>query len=216
MARLEDHEKALALRKQEMSYSQIKKILKVSKGTLSYWLKNYPLSGQRIGELRDWNEQRIEKCRKTKEKKKVERLNKLYQKQKAIILPLTNRELYLAGLFLYWGEGTKNQSRLSISNTDPSVIKFFITWITRSLKFPKKNLKVQLHLYKDMAIEKEINFWSKTLKIPLPQFIRPYIKKTSSERINHKGSFGHGTCNIRAGNARLSEKILVAMKIISS
>ena len=216
MARFKDRERALALRKQGMSYSQIKKILKVSKSTLSLWLRDYPLSKQRIRELRDWNEQRIEKCRETKRKKKEKRLNNFYQEQKRFILPFNKRELYLAGLFLYWGEGSKSQlTELSISNTDPSVIKFFIAWLTKSLKIPKGKLKVRLHLYRDMDIKKEIQFWIKILSIPPKQFTKPYIKKNSREAINHKGRFGHGTCNVRIGGARIAEKIHMAIKTIA-
>jgi len=216
MARLKDHEKALALRKQGMSYSQIKKILGVSKSTLSDWLRDYPLSEQRIRELRDWNEQRIERCRETKRKKKEKRLNEFYQKQKRVIFPLSKRELYLAGLFLYWGEGSKSQpTNLSISNSDPSIINFFIYWLSKSLSVPKKKMRVYLQLYSDMDIEKEIKFWSEALKIPLRQFSRPYVKKSSSERINHKGGFGHGTCQLRISSARIAEKTHMALKAIA-
>jgi len=216
MARFKDHEKAIILRKQEMSYSQIKEILKVDKSTLSTWLRNYPLSEKRIRQLRDWSEQRIERCRETKRKKKEKRLKDFYQEQKKLIFPFSKSELYLAGLFLYWGEGAKTHSaRLSISNTDPSVIKFFIVWLERSLKVPKEKLKVHLHLYIDMNIKKEIKFWSTTLDIPFDQFTKPYIKETSTTRINHKGGFGHGTCNVGIGDARLSEKILMALEAIS-
>ena len=216
MARLRDREKALALRKRGMSYSQIKKILKVGKSTLSLWLRNYPLSKQRIRELRDCNEQRIERCRETKRKKKEKRLKLYYQEQKKIIFPLDRRELYLAGLFLYWGEGTKYRiADLSVSNSDPSIIRFFIYWVTKALKIPKIKVGIQLQLYNDMDINKEIQFWSEILQIPLSQFSQPYIKKTSSKRINHKGGFGHGTCLARIGNARLSEKILMAIKMIA-
>ncbi|MCK4520878.1 helix-turn-helix domain-containing protein [Candidatus Parcubacteria bacterium] len=216
MAKFKDHQMALTLRKQGMSYSQIKKILKVSKSTLSAWLKDYPLSKKRIRELRDWNEQRIEKCRETKRKKKEERLNKFCKEQKRIIFPFDKRELYLAGLFLYWGEGAKvGMCRLSVSNTDPSIIKFFMDWLIKSLKVPKEKLKVHLHLYKDMNIAKEIKFWSEILNIPISQFNKPYIKKTDKASINHKGSFGHGTCNVKIGDARLTEKILMGLKSIS-
>jgi len=217
MARFKDHEKAIILRKQGMSYSQIKKVLKVSKSTLSTWLKDYPLPEERVRQLRDWSEQRIERCRETKRRKKEKRLEGFYQEQKKLILPLNKRELYLAGLFLYWGEGSKSRmnSILSVSNTDPAVIKFFISWLTKGLFVPKKKIKILLHLYKDMDVKEEIKFWSKTLNIPFDQFTRSYVKKTSSIRINHKGEFGHGTCNIRIGNARLSEKILMALKAIS-
>jgi len=217
MARFKDREKALALRKKQYSYSQIKKILKISKSTLSYWLRDYPLSKQRIRELRDWNEQRIERYRETMKQKRKKRLNIYYQEQKELIFPLGKRELYLAGLFLYWGEGSKTiQTRLSVSNTDPSIIKFFIFWLNESLSVPKNKIKIFLHLYNDMNIKKETAYWSNILKIPFSQFNKPYIKASSNSRINHKGAFGHGTCNATIGDARLSEKIIMAIKAISN
>lgn len=216
MARLKDHEKALAFRKQEMSYSQIKKILGVNKSTLSYWLRNYPLSKERIRELRDYNERRIERFRETMGKKKEKRLKEFYKEQKKIIFPLNKREFYLAGLFLYWGEGSKAAvAKLSISNTDPSVINFYIKWLTKCLKIPRNKIKIHLHLYNDMNINKEIKYWSKELNIFTKQFTKPYIKKSSKKRINHKGSFGHGTCNAGIGGARLTEKIHMSIKAIS-
>lgn len=215
MARFKDREKALILRKQGMSYSQIKKILKVSKSTLSLWLRNYPLSKERIRELQK-SEAVIERIRNTKRQRREKRLKEIYETQRKTILPLNNRELFVAGLFLYWGEGTKcRRDGLSISNSDPSVIKFFIRWLSKSLDVPKKRMRVGLHLYKDMDINKEMDFWSRTLKIPLSQFIRPYIKKTSSNRINHKGGFGHGTCNVRINSVPLAEKIFMTLKAIT-
>ncbi|MEK9134903.1 MAG: helix-turn-helix domain-containing protein [Patescibacteria group bacterium] len=216
MARFKDRERALALRKKEMSYSQIKKILGVSKSTLSTWLKNYPLSKERVRALRDCNEQRIERYRETMRKKREKRLEQFYKEQKKLIFPLNKREIFLAGLFLYWGEGTKSHpTEISVSNTDPSIIKFFIDWLIKNLLIPKEKIKIQLQLYTDMKIDREINFWSEVLNIPLGQFSKPYIKKTSSERINHKGGFGHGTCLARTGNARLAEKILMGIKAIT-
>ncbi len=221
MARIKDREKALALRKQEKSYSQIKNILGVSKGTLSYWLRDYPLSKKRVEELqkKGWkkSEASREKFRITMRKKRKERLERTYNNQEKIILPLSNRDLFIAGLFLYWGEGSKSQKgRLSISNSDPSVIKFFIAWLNKSLLVPERKMKVHLHLYKDMEIEKEINFWSKKIKLPKNQFYKPYIKKSSSKRINHKGGFGHGTCNVTATNVILAEKVFMGLKVLKN
>ena len=143
MARLKDREKALALRKQEMSYSQIKKILGVSKSTLSYWLRGYPLSKQSIKKLQRLgarrSEQAIEKYRETMRQKREKRLTETYQTQKQLILPLSNRELFIAGLLLYWGEGTKcRRDGLSISNNDPSVIRFFIYWLKKVWLFRRR------------------------------------------------------------------------------
>jgi DNA-binding transcriptional MerR regulator len=216
MSRLKDREKALILRKKGMSYGQIKEKLKLSKGTLSVWLKDYPLSKERIRELRDCSEQRIERFRETMKKKREKILNDIYQQQRENLLPLKERELFMIGLGLYWGEGTKHkQDGLSVSNTDPAVIKFFIYWLNKVLGVPKNKMKVILHLYSDMNIKKETYFWSETLKIPLTQFNKPYIKKNSSERINHKGSFGHGTCNLRINDVSLAQRIFMSLRVVS-
>jgi len=215
MSRLKDREKVLTLRKKGMSYSQIKEELKISKSTLSVWLRDYPLSKERIRELRDCNQQRIERYRETMRKKRKLRLDNFYLQEKNKIFPLSKKELYLSGLFLYWGEGSKNaESRISVSNTDPIVIKFFIFWLKNYWKVPKDKFKVSLHLYADMNIAKEIGFWSKELNIPEKQFIKPYIKENSVKRINHKGRFNHGTCNIFLGDARLSERVFMGLKAI--
>lgn len=216
MARFADRQKALELRLQGKSYSQIKAALNIPKSTLSNWLNNYPLPLERIRELRDWNEIRIEKYRETMRKKKNSRLEQYYHEQKQQILPFNDKEFYLAGLFLYWGEGSKTKtSTLSVSNTDPSIIIFFINWFTQSLNIPKEKLKIRLHLYQDMDIIKEINFWKTTLQLPISQFTKPYIKTSLFESINHKGGFGHGTCTVSIGSARIAEKILMALKVMS-
>ena len=191
-----------------MSYSQIKNTLKISKSTLSCWLRDYPLSKQRIDELRGSNEHRIEKFRETMRRKHENRLKEIYKTEKESILPLSDREIFIFGLGLYWGEGTKRQMKeLSISNTDPDLIKFFIHWLQKNLDVPKQKIRILLHLYEDMNVEEQTNYWSKTLNIPLSQFNHPYMKKTSQTDINHKGGFGHGTCNASVGSVPLAEKV---------
>lgn len=215
MTRFKDKEKVLELRRQQMSYSRIKQITGISKSTLSDWLKDYPLSKERIAELRDHNEQRIERYRQTMRKKRDTRLKNIYEAEKKIIFPLNKRDIFIFGLGLYWGEGAKrSNATVSISNTDPSVIKFFIFWL-KSLNIQSEKMKIHLQLYKDMDIEKEIKFWEEATHIPKKQFIKPYIKESSIKAINHKGGFGHGTCNVRIGNVALCEKVLMAIKTIS-
>ena len=214
MARLSDRKRALELRLQGRSYSKIKAELKVSKSTLSLWLRGYPLSEERIRELRDWNEVRIERCRETKRKKKERRLEETRKRMKKEIFPLTIRDIFLAGLFLYWGEGAKTRvSDLCISNTDPGVIQFFILWTTTCLKLPREKIRIHLHLYSDMSIGNETGYWSSVLKVPKEQFRKPYIKESLSTRINHC-SFKHGTCNASISNARLTEEIICSLDIV--
>lgn len=215
MAKFKKKQQAISLRKSGKSYSQIKQLVGVSKSTLSNWLKSMPLSDGRIRILRDWNEKRIENFRSTMRQKKEARLAKIYSEEKMNILPLSERELFLAGLFLYWGEGGKTaEARLVISNTNPAVIKFFIRWLS-VLKVSKDKLRIYMHLYRDMNTKKELNFWAKTLDIPLQQFQKPYIKNSALSGLTYKNGFNHGTCNAMIGDARLSERVLMGIKAVS-
>jgi transposase-like protein len=204
---------ALKLRGQGKSYNQIRKTVGVSKSTLSYWLRGYPLSKRQL-RLLQHNQRRIERYRETRLRKKQSRLKDVYEKQKKIIFPLSDRDFLIAGLFLYWGEGSKTRvADLEVANTDPAVPKFFVYWVTKFLQLDKAKIKARLHLYSDMDIEKETEFWSKTLGISKTQFTKPYIKKSSSKSINYR-TFGHGTCTIRIGNARVAEEVMMGLKSI--
>lgn len=205
---------ATQLRKQGKSYNQITTEIGVSKSTLSGWLKKYPLDKEQLRSLRDLNELRIERFRQTMLLKREKKLTSYYNEAKVRILPLSKGELFLAGLFLYWGEGGKTERGLiSISNTDPSVIKFALYWLYKAFNTPKEKIKILLHLYTDMDIEDSIIFWSKELNIPISQFTKPYIKKSNRAELDEKG-FGHGTCQLRVNNTVQKEKILMSIKLM--
>lgn len=209
---------AILLRLRGNTYGQIKRELGLSKSTLSDWLRNLPLT-QKQQEALIKNKLRskdiaIERYRLTRQKQRLERLERVFQLQKDELLPLSEKELLIAGLFLYWGEGSKHHGHVSISNTDPRIIKFAIHWMINALKIPKEKLRIGLHLYKDMDISKQIEFWSNELSISKEQFNKPYIKKTNREGLTYK-SFGHGTCNLYWSSVVLSERIVMSLKAVA-
>lgn len=215
MARTKDKEKAIQLRLEGKSYSQIKSELGISKSTLSGWLNDMPLSNERVRELRDNSEQRIEHYRETCRKRKEKILKDVYDIEKKVILPLSKRDLFIAGLFLYWGEGGKTQeSTLALSNTNPGMIRFFMHWVRNYCEVPEEKIRVKLHLYKDMNFDKEAIFWEKQTGITKARFMKPYIKDSNKSAITYKNGFGHGTCNIYIGNAILARKVLMGLKVL--
>lgn len=215
MARKEDKQKAITMRKAGMSYSQIKDKLDISKSTLSSWLYNMPLSVKRIRELQADSPIRIEKYRNTMRAKREARLEEVYKKVAKDVGNFSKRDLFLAGLFLYWGEGTKAQrTSVTLTNTNPAMLKFFIKWL-ELFDVKREDMKVKLHLYSDMNIKRSLDFWSKELKIPVNQFRKPYIKKTQLKSITYNNGFGEGTCCVTVDNRDLWEYIIMGMKYIS-
>lgn len=214
MARVKDKAKAIQLRKQGKSYSEIKERIGVSKSTLSAWLRDYPLSKEDLVRLRDKNPRRIEKCRETKQNKRLNRL-KIVREKVAKDLNIQNADSYfLAGFFLYWGEGGKTKPyTVTVSNTDPSVLQFFLAWIEQ-LGWSREKVKVRIQLYSDMDQDREQSYWQKKLALPKECFQKPYIKKTKRADITYKSKHIHGTCNVIIDNRDLSEYILQGIEVL--
>jgi hypothetical protein len=209
-----EKEQAIKMRLGGMSYSQIKNVINVSKSTLSIWLQKYPLSEKRIKELRDWNPRRIENCRNTKLRKRQKMLSAIYENVAKEIGSLSNRDLFIAGLFLYWGEGTKaSRSVVAFTNTDPAMLRLFIQWLNL-MGVKNSSLKVKLHLYVDMKIKEKTLFWSKELDISLNNFAKPYIKDSKFTSLTYKSGFGCGTCSVIYANAELHNKIMMSLRYL--
>lgn len=219
MSRVLLRQEAIRLRTEGKTYSEIRQALQVPKSTLSEWLSSLPLTElqiQRLERTRKLNKfLSIEKVRQTKLNKRTQRLAETYKKETSRLLPLTQKQLEIAGLFLYWGEGSKSmKGSVSINNTDPQVMKFVLYWLVKIMGAEKNRIRVYLHLYSDMDINQSKDYWKSELGIPLSQFANPYIKNSKRAEVDQKG-FGHGTCTLVINDIRLKEKIMMGIKSIA-
>jgi DNA-binding transcriptional ArsR family regulator len=200
----------------QTSYSELKKKFGVSKSTLSGWLKDFPLSEKRINELQANSPQRIERYRNTMKKKDDEKKDLAYQKISKMLGNFSEREILIAGMFLYWAEGGKTQrSGIALTNTNPDMLIFFIKWM-KLFEIEKSSLKVKIHIYSDMDAEKQVNFWSEKLGLKKSQFYKPYIKQSKFSSITYKNGFGQGTCCVMASGRKIADLVLMGIKYISS
>ena len=219
MTYIQLRQRAILLRKQGKTYSEIRRELRVAKSTLSDWLSKYPLTPEQLVLLSKTistnKDIARERYRITMRLRREARLQKAYEEQKKSILPLSKKELLIAGLFLYWGEGQKRlPGYIGISNTDPKIVKFSLFWLIEALMVPKGKIRIQLHLYNDMNIEEEVKYWNNELNISESQFNNPYIKTSMREGLTYKG-FGHGTCTLMVSNILLKEKIMMGIEAIA-
>lgn len=211
-------EKAIRLRlEKRLGYGQIRKQIPVSKSTLSNWLRHFPLSEERIVELKRSAllraEAKIEKYRATMRGKRERKDREEYEKYfKYFGKGISKKSFLLSGLMLYLAEGGKtNNYTASIANTDVRIVKFFIRWLKEFFGVSKNELKVFLHLYEDMDIEKEKNFWKNELDFNKSQLYKPYITKNKRSSFLYKESFRHGTCSVSLNNTVIKRKIMMAI-----
>ncbi|TSC74650.1 MAG: Uncharacterized protein G01um101433_1043 [Parcubacteria group bacterium Gr01-1014_33] len=211
-------EQVLNLRvKEELSYGEIKKRLGVPKSTLSYWLRELPLSEERILELRrkGWSkgEASRERFRTAMRQKRELTARHIYEAQRKHLSDTSRDTFFVAGLMLYLGEGEKTTtSRICLANTNPRIIKFFIKWMEEFLGIRKNEMRSQLQLYGNMDLEAEKGFWRTTTGFSASQFYKPYIHKLRPASFSYKESYRHGTCNISYLNVPRKTKLMMAIQ----
>ena len=211
-------EQAVNLRLTErFSYSAIVKKLGVPKSTLSYWLRDMPLNEEEILELRrkGWSkgEASRERFRKTMREKRELKDQEIYQGYLEEFKHLPHTTLFIAGIVLYVAEGTKNgKGALALANTDPRVVKFFIRWLNEFFMVPREQIKIGLHLYENMDVEKEKGFWKNELRLDEDQIYKPWLTKLKKSSFSYHGSYRHGTCTVYAYGTERYRQVMMAIK----
>lgn len=214
----EKREQAIQMRiNEQMGYSTIAKKLGVSKGTLSRWLEHLPLTEERIRELRQetWSrgEAKRERFRATMRQKREQFEKEIYAKQVSAFRKVSRHSLFIAGLMLYVAEGDKkSRYEIAFTNTDPTLIRYFCSWLYMFLDVKKETLKIQLHLYENMDIAGEENFWKQALHFSQAQLCKSQVKQLRPKSFSYRDSIRHGTCKLYIGDGAKKARLMLSIR----
>ncbi len=120
-------------------------------------------------------------------------------------LSVEEEKLCVAGIMLYWAEGTKTGKTVNLANSDPKLIALFILFLRKICGVAEERLRVLLYAYNDQDVEHLKRFWSRVTGIPLKQFTKPYIRKVTENLTGRK--MPYGLVHIRYNDGRLLELI---------
>lgn len=200
--------RAIALRKQGSSYSEILEKVPVAKSTLSLWLHSVGLSALQQQRL---TKKRISSALRgaaVRHRQRVQSTEDIFRKSKEEIGHLSDRELFLIGVALYWAEGSKQKphavsARVVFSNSDPAMIVLFMKWLQLLCISPDR-ITIELYVH-ETAQERVLEiqrFWSKTLKSSINKFSHVYLKK-GNEKTNRRniGREYHGLVRIKVSES---------------
>lgn len=175
---------AITLRLSGNKYSEISYKLNISipKSTLSYWLNGISIPEDRALVLKS----RYVKTNKgalANKMKRMQEVETIRESSKDRYKKLKNDPLFLAGLALYWGEGSKSNT-VAITNSDPTLIKFGFIWISRFLGLGPQKARCYLVLHSDQNEQNALKYWSDLLGISKEQFGKVYIKPSGAVKRN--------------------------------
>ena len=123
------------------------------------------------------------------------------------------KALKIAGTMLYWAEGSKaslKSGTVDLANSDPDMIKLFITFLRKICGVDEQRLRIFLYAYEDQNIESLKMFWSSVAQVPLNQFTKPYIRQRTSNKSGRK--MPYGLIHVRYADKRLLMLLLLWIK----
>lgn len=216
MTKIHLKEKAIDLRKQGYSYTDIKQKTGVSKSTLSLWLSDIPYKPNKIVRQRLIRAQKLSSL--AKNKIKYESVLRSKSEAKNEIGEINLRELFFLGLGVYMGEGSKTHGSVRVMNSDPQIIKLMIIWFKRIFGLTNENFSLRMHLYPDSNISKIKKFWSEQTGLKSQNFLKTQIDLRKNKSKNNKNKLPYGTVQLSVkalGNKDwgvfLSRKILALL-----
>lgn len=172
-------EKARELRLQGWTYDQIQVELGCSKSSISLWVRDLPKPERRapseqarLANRLRWEHElavRDEQRRRTKEAAALE------------IGPLSDRDLFLVGVALYWAEGAKDKpyqrrENVLFVNSDPGVITLYLAWLDL-LGVERDRLRYRVMIHMTADVEGAKRYWADLVGVDVSTFQKTTIKK---------------------------------------
>lgn len=209
----QDKQKAISFRKQGKSYNEIVKILNVPKSTLSYWLRDIKMP--LLVQEKFWNEtrrkwaQNITKFNKKRARIARERACKIRELAAKDIARLSNKELFLIGVALYWAEGhKKSRWQTDFSNSDPFMIKLMMKFFRTIMNIPEDKFFATAQIHPNVTSKEAVKYWSQITRIPKNQFLKTYSRLTpTSKRKRAPTTLPYGTLRLSVSGVEPINKI---------
>lgn len=198
---------AIKLRKAGFSYLKIFKKVRVSKSTLSRWLRDIELTTKQREKLLKGREKSRCAGAKAQQIKRIKRTEEIMIAGKKEFYLLIKNPLFLSGLSLYWAEGDKNRSeKVKFTNSDETMIILMMNWFRKICNVPEEKFRISLHthdLYSNPSVK---HYWAKITNVSKKQFHKIYVKKSTLRQ--RKNVLYNGTCAITINNKNLFRKIM--------
>jgi len=203
--------KARSLRKSGLSIREIQKRLKVSKSSVSIWVRDIRLTKKQLEKLylnkKTGNLKGSIIAAMNKIRKREKLTKKLMQEGKKEVGKLSKRDKFVIGISMYFAEGDKTDKSVVFSNTDSQAIKFMVDWLRKVCKVPEEKFRCNLYIHDNLNEKEAKKFWSDLIKIPLSQFRKSYIVKNNPNRLR-KVKHKYGVLRVTVSNVNLHRKIM--------
>ncbi|MBT2420601.1 hypothetical protein J7F01_22735 [Streptomyces sp. ISL-22] len=177
--------KARELRLQGWTYDQIEAELGCSKSSISLWVRDLP----RPERKRSYEEAAAIARRGWEAKLRIREEERQERKASACaeIGALTDRELFLVGVGLYWAEGSKSKPYarrecVTFVNSDPDVIALYLAWL-ELLGVERERMRFRVIIHENADVSAAEQYWADLAQVDVASFGRATLKKHNPKTV---------------------------------
>ncbi|MDX3226041.1 hypothetical protein [Streptomyces sp. ME19-01-6] len=193
--------KAREMRLRGMTYDQIQVELGCSKSSISLWVRDLP-KPERPPRTRE-EASKIAKrgWEATMRRREIERQQTKFAAAQEIG-EMTDRELFLVGVGLYWSEGTKCKAhrleeRVTFINSDADMIRLYVAWL-RLLKVEPERLQYRVMIHESADAADAEHYWADVVGVQVTDLERTSLKKHNPKTARKNvGEAYHGCLVVR-------------------
>ena len=203
--------KAQEFRRQGLSVKAIERKLKVSRSSVSLWVRDIKLTNAQLRKLYlNKKTGQLRGCiiaANNKKKVRLRQVKELKERGAKEIGKMRKRDRFVAGVAMYFAEGSKRDSSVQFSNSDPRAIKFMANWIREFCKPLESKFRASIYIHDNLNIGEAKKFWSKLTNIPLDQFTKTYIVKNNPKRFR-KVRNRYGVFRLTVSDVKLHRRLM--------
>ncbi|MDO8621741.1 MAG: hypothetical protein Q7R80_00735 [bacterium] len=205
----------MRLRLQGRSYNEIQRFCGVAKGTLSLWFRSLELPAEarariaarvREGSMRGLLRRNVRQTALANE-----RHRHWYTSAMREIGRMTKRDLWLIGIALYWGEGTKRGAghAVAFANSDPETVRCMMRFFREVCDVHEMKFRIAVHAHEGMDVGSIERYWSQVTGIPRTQFHATYLGVSrASQHRRAADRLPNGTVHVRINDTALYHRIM--------
>jgi hypothetical protein len=125
-------------------------------------------------------------------------------------LALQEEGCHVAGCMLYWAEGEKDRNAVRFSNSDPEMVRFFVSFLKRYFDLRDEEIRITCYLFADhVQRQREIeHFWLDVAQLSTQSLCKSYVnvysKYSQKKRVN---KLPYGTVRVTVTRTRVIQSI---------
>jgi transcriptional regulator with XRE-family HTH domain len=125
--------------------------------------------------------------------------------------------MFVAGCMLYWAEGGRARNQLKFTNSDPEMVRFFVTFLRTHFNVADADIRITCNLFADhLEQQRQIEqFWLNVASLPRESLCRSTVNTYSKySKKKRRNRLPYGTCRVSVSKTQITQSVYGAIQEI--